>query len=189
MIQLAVREEWPSNVMAYIRDQLSMEEVHLESGDNGGEIEPDSECFSCHRFVHECHGVEEEDELEEHHEIYNVELKEDPGKMWMEFGKKWSRIVHFHSGERIEVPKEQYFEFMRALYRKEAKESRKATRVTVKGEIKPLPNRPVAKGINIEFVSEKSVTMKGLHADKEIMITLSGAQPEVIRGTIMEKTA
>jgi hypothetical protein len=107
----------------------------------------------------------------------------------MEFGKKWSRIVHFYSGERIDVPKEQYFEFMRALYRKEAKEARKATRVTVKGEIKPLPNRPVAKGINIEFVSEKSVTMKGLHADKEIMITLSGAQPEVIRGTIMEKTA
>ena len=189
LIQLAVREEWPSNVMAYIRDQLSMEEVHLESGDNGGEIEPDSECFSCHRFVHECHGVEEEDEEDEHHEICNVDLKEDPGKMWMEFGKKWSRIVHFYSGERIDVPKEQYFEFMRALYRKEAKESRKATRVTVKGEIKPLPNRPVAKGINIEFVSEKSVTMKGLHADKEIMITLSGAQPEVIRGTIMEKTA
>ena len=189
LIQLAVKEEWPSNVMAYIRDQLSMEEAQLESGDNGGKIEPDSECFSCHRFVHECYGVEEKDEWEEYHEICNVDLKEDPGKMWMEFGKKWSRIVHFYSGEKIDVPKEQYFEFMRALYRKEAKEARKATRVTVKGEIKPLPNRPVAKGINIEFVSEKSVTMKGLHADKEIMITLTGAQPEVIRGTIMEKTA
>jgi DNA-directed RNA polymerase subunit M/transcription elongation factor TFIIS len=68
LIQLAVKEEWPSNVMAYIRDQLSMEEVQLESGDNGGGIEPDSECNSCHRCTHECLGIEEEEEFEEEEE-------------------------------------------------------------------------------------------------------------------------
>ena len=79
--------------MEYIQDQLNEAGARADSGyDEGVEDENGTgeDCFYCHRFVHECHEGEEEEEsgVEDTHQVYQVEPQEDPGKVWMEFGKK-----------------------------------------------------------------------------------------------------
>jgi hypothetical protein len=137
--------------------------------------------------MQECYWCEPDLTFPAGNEVYQTASVEDLNKKWSEFGKKWSGTVHSWNGQPIDVLIEEYYEFMQALWRKEMKETRKSTRVTVNGEIRIVANKPVSKGINIMFISEQAMTMKGLHVDKEIMITLSGTQPEVVRGVITEK--
>jgi hypothetical protein len=137
--------------------------------------------------MQECYWCEPDLTFPADNEVYQTAPAEDLNKKWSEFGKKWSGTVHSWNGQPTDVLIEEYYEFMQALWRKKMKETRKSTRVTVNGEIRIVANKPVSKGINIMFISEQAMTMKGLHVDKEIMITLSGTQPEVVRGVITEK--
>jgi hypothetical protein len=137
--------------------------------------------------MQECYWCEADSAISVSKEVSRTGLAEESNKKWNEFGKRWSGTVHSWNGQPIDVPIEEYYEFMQALWRKEEKETRRSTRVTVNGEMRIAVNKPASKGINILFISEKAMTMKGLHVDKEVMITLSGTQPEVVKGIITEK--
>lgn len=179
-------------------EQDSTDDSLCEEVDSTYEEEEEEllDCFWCvldrrtlEELYHDVWYTETESESNEelHHDVCYTEAENESNRALSKFGKEWSNTVHSYNGKAIDLSIERYYEFMQALWKKEVQEQRKSTRVTVSGKIQSVNNMPVLKGINIMFISEKAMTMKGLHVDKEVMITLSGTQPETVRGVITEK--
>ena len=212
--RLAKKEAFPHNVTGYIMDRLHGLEagcqifrpdedqeqevdvnIHLEFEISEQDIEeyiPREEWDSTEHdeghLYSWCIQENQEGEVEEvDYVVAYTEAENELNRALRDFGKEWSGTVHLCNGKAIDLSIEKYYEFMQALWRRESQEERKSTRVTVKGRIQSVNNKPVLKGINIMFISEKAMTMKGLHIDKEVMIILSGTSPETVRGVITEK--
>ena len=79
--------------------------------------------------------TESESNEELYHDVCYTEAENESNRALSKFGKEWSNTVHSYNGKAINLSIEQYYEFMQALWKKEAQEQRKSTRVTVNGKI------------------------------------------------------
>jgi len=103
-----------------------------------------------------------------------------------EQGKKWSDSVHEFNGVPWSFEPLAYFEFMRDLYHQESRYVAHSSKLTVKGQVRSALHLRIKQGICISFHSEQVANMKGIHEDKEVMITMQGDNPAKVRGVIIQ---
>lgn len=153
--QLAKKEAFPLNVTEYIMSRLQDEygvliqcttegnqeqevdvNMHLEgefeileqdTEDDMPREEWDStEYDEGHLYSESIH--EYEGEVEEiDHVVSYTETENEVNRALSNFGREWSSTVHSFNGKAIDLSIEKYYEFMQALWRREAQEGRKST--------------------------------------------------------------